>query len=108
GIFQRASELLERGDGAMKYKRWVRAEVVIIKQCAGSMTVERIGQLIGRTGAAVRTKSARAENLYVSAGVIITSQQNTARRISSWQGNYISRVLIARISQKNSKCRSER
>lgn len=52
----------------MKYKRWVRAEVVIIKQCAGSMTVERIGQLIGRTGAAVRTKSARAENLYVSAG----------------------------------------
>lgn len=25
----------------MKYKRWVRAEVVIIKQCAGSMTVER-------------------------------------------------------------------
>lgn len=41
----------------MKYKRWVRAEVVIIKQCAGSMTVERIGQLIGRTGAAVRTKA---------------------------------------------------
>lgn len=26
----------------MKYKRWVRAEVVIIKQCAGSMTVERV------------------------------------------------------------------
>ncbi|WP_258964145.1 DNA-binding protein, partial [Klebsiella pneumoniae] len=26
-------------------------------QCAGSMTVERIGQLIGRTGAAVRTKA---------------------------------------------------
>lgn len=91
----------------MKYKRWVRAEVVIIKQCAGSMTVERIGQLIGRTGAAVRTK-ARELKICMYLRVIITSQQNTARRISSWQGNYISRVLIARISQKNSKCRSER
>ena len=91
----------------MKYKRWVRAEVVIIKQCAGSMTVERIGQLIGRTGAAVRTK-ARELKICMYLRGNYHRQQNTARRISSWQGNYISRVLIARISQKNSKCRSER
>ena len=37
--------------------RWVRAEIMIIRQCAGTMTVESIGKLIGRTGAAVRTKS---------------------------------------------------
>lgn len=41
----------------MKIKRWVRAEIAIIKQCAGSMTVENIGRLIGRTGAAVRAKA---------------------------------------------------
>ena len=57
----------------MKYKRWVRAEVVIIKQCAGSMTVERIGQLIGRTGAAVRTKARELKSVCIC-GVIITSQ----------------------------------
>lgn len=37
--------------------RWVRAEIMIIRQCAGTMTVENIGRLIGRTGAAVRTKA---------------------------------------------------
>ncbi|MGQ3662627.1 DNA-binding protein [Citrobacter braakii] len=38
-------------------KRWVRAEIMIIRQCAGNMTVENIGHLIGRTGAAVRAKA---------------------------------------------------
>lgn len=37
--------------------RWVHAEIMIIRQCAGTMTVENIGRLIGRTGAAVRTKA---------------------------------------------------
>ena len=37
--------------------RWVRAEFMIIRQCAGTMTVESIGRLIGRTGAAVRAKA---------------------------------------------------
>lgn len=37
--------------------RWGRAETMIIRQCAGTMTVENIGRLIGRTGAAVRTKA---------------------------------------------------
>lgn len=37
--------------------RWVRAEIMIIRQCAGTMTVDNIGRLIGRTGAAVRTKA---------------------------------------------------
>lgn len=91
----------------MKYKRWVRAEVVIIKQCAGSMTVERIGQLIGRTGAAVRTKARELKICMYLRGNYHQSVKYL-QKISSWQGNYISRVLIARISQKNSKCRSER
>lgn len=38
-------------------KKWVRAEIMITRQCAGTMTVENIGRLIGRTGAAVRTKA---------------------------------------------------
>lgn len=38
-------------------KQWVRAEIMIIRQCAGTMTVENIGRLIGRTNAAVRAKS---------------------------------------------------
>lgn len=37
--------------------RWVRAEILIIRQCAGTMTVESISRLIGRTGAAVRAKA---------------------------------------------------
>ncbi|CZX95340.1 DNA-binding protein [Enterobacter kobei] len=37
--------------------KWVRAEIMIIRQCAGTMTVESIGRLIGRTGAAVRAKA---------------------------------------------------
>lgn len=37
--------------------KWVRAEIMIIRQCAGTMTVENISRLIGRTGAAVRTKA---------------------------------------------------
>lgn len=37
--------------------KWVRAEIMIIRQCAGTMTVESIGRLIGRTDAAVRAKS---------------------------------------------------
>ncbi|ENU2341430.1 DNA-binding protein, partial [Escherichia coli] len=30
---------------------------MILRQCAGTMTVESIGSLIGRSGAAVRTKA---------------------------------------------------
>ncbi|HCO0730116.1 TPA: DNA-binding protein, partial [Escherichia coli] len=30
---------------------------MILRQCAGTMTVESIGRLIGRTGDAVRTKA---------------------------------------------------
>ncbi|ARF49791.1 DNA-binding protein [Pantoea stewartii] len=37
--------------------RWVRAEIMIIRQCAGTMTVGSIGRLIGRSGAAVRAKA---------------------------------------------------
>lgn len=37
--------------------KWVRAEIMIIRQCAGTMTVENIGRLIGRTDAAVRAKA---------------------------------------------------
>lgn len=37
--------------------KWVRAEIMIIRQCAGTMTVENIGRLIGRTGPAVRAKA---------------------------------------------------
>ena len=37
--------------------KWVRAEIMIIRQCAGTMTVESIGRLIGRTDAAVRAKA---------------------------------------------------
>lgn len=37
--------------------RWVRAEIMIIRQCAGTMTVGNIGLLIGRTDAAVRAKA---------------------------------------------------
>lgn len=91
----------------MKYKRWVRAEVVIIKQCAGSMTVERIGQLIGRTGAAVRTKARELKICMYLRGNYHQSVKYLQEDIELAR-NYISRVLIARISQKNSKCRSER
>ncbi len=38
-------------------KKWVRAEILILRQCAGTMTVECIGMLIGRSEAAVRTKA---------------------------------------------------
>ena len=38
-------------------KPWCRAEIMMIRLVAGSMTVDRIGQLIGRTGPAVRTKA---------------------------------------------------
>lgn len=37
--------------------RWVQAEIMVIRQCAGTMNVENIGRLIGRTGAAVRAKA---------------------------------------------------
>lgn len=45
------------------HKPWVRAEIMIMRQCAGRMTVAAIGQLFGRTGAAVRTK---ARELHIS------------------------------------------
>ncbi|EFH3308133.1 TPA: DNA-binding protein [Escherichia coli] len=36
--------------------RWCRAEIMILRQCAGTMKVKSIGSLIGRSEAAVRTK----------------------------------------------------
>lgn len=41
----------------MSWRGWGRAEIMILRQCAGTMTVESIGRLIGRTGDAVRTKA---------------------------------------------------
>ncbi|CAM3945326.1 hypothetical protein PLGE761_02325 [Pluralibacter gergoviae] len=41
----------------MKIRKWVRAEIMIIRQCAGTMRVESIASLIGRTAAAVRAKA---------------------------------------------------
>lgn len=38
-------------------KQWVMAEIMIIRQCAGTMTADRIGHLTGRSGAAVRAKA---------------------------------------------------
>ncbi|EAO9155200.1 DNA-binding protein [Salmonella enterica] len=37
--------------------KWKQAEILIIRQCAGTMKVANIGQLIGRTRDAVRTKA---------------------------------------------------
>ncbi|EFH8163217.1 TPA: DNA-binding protein [Escherichia coli] len=37
--------------------RWHRAEIMIIRLCAGKMSAWRIGMLIGRSGAAVRDKA---------------------------------------------------
>ncbi|EFA1462741.1 DNA-binding protein [Escherichia coli] len=39
------------------WKKWRRAEIMILRQCAGTMTVESIGSLIGRSEAAVRAKA---------------------------------------------------
>ena len=39
------------------WKKWRTAEIMILRQCAGTMTVEAIGGLTGRTGSAVRTKA---------------------------------------------------
>lgn len=43
--------------------RWKQAEILIVRQCAGKMSVAAIGQLIGRTGKAVRTK---AQELHIT------------------------------------------
>ncbi|ECW2977118.1 DNA-binding protein [Salmonella enterica] len=43
--------------------KWKRAEILIIRQCAGTMKVANIGQLIGRTYGAVRAK---ARELHIS------------------------------------------
>lgn len=37
--------------------QWKRAEILILRQCAGKMRVADIGRLIGRTRDAVRTKA---------------------------------------------------
>lgn len=37
--------------------KWTRAEILIVRQCAGAMKVANIGQLIGRTDGAVRAKA---------------------------------------------------
>ncbi|GCK74338.1 hypothetical protein BvCms2454_02685 [Escherichia coli] len=41
----------------MRWRGWVRAEILILRQCAGTMKVKSIGSLIGRSEAAVRTKA---------------------------------------------------
>lgn len=38
-------------------KKWACAEMLILRQCAGTMTVGSIGRLIGRSKGAVRTKA---------------------------------------------------
>lgn len=43
--------------------KWKRAEILIVRQCAGTMKVATIGQLIGRTDGAVRAK---ARELHIS------------------------------------------
>ncbi|ECZ8127306.1 DNA-binding protein [Salmonella enterica] len=43
--------------------KWKRAEILIVRQCAGTMKVANIGQLIGRTDGAVRAK---ARELHIS------------------------------------------
>lgn len=43
--------------------KWKRAEILITRQCAGTMKVANIGQLIGRTDGAVRAK---ARELHIS------------------------------------------
>ncbi|EED4921312.1 DNA-binding protein [Salmonella enterica subsp. arizonae] len=43
--------------------KWKRAEILIVRQCAGKMKVANIGQLIGRTDGAVRAK---ARELHIS------------------------------------------
>ncbi|EAQ6132319.1 DNA-binding protein [Salmonella enterica] len=37
--------------------KWKRAEILIVRQCAGTMKVANIGQLIGRTDGAVCAKA---------------------------------------------------
>ncbi|MEE9647954.1 DNA-binding protein [Enterobacter soli] len=37
--------------------KWVPAEIMIMRQCAGSMTAKNIGRLIGRTASAIRAKA---------------------------------------------------
>ncbi|EJZ7017267.1 DNA-binding protein [Salmonella enterica] len=37
--------------------KWKRAEILIVRQCAGKMRAADIGRLIGRTGDSVRTKA---------------------------------------------------
>ncbi|ECF2366365.1 DNA-binding protein [Salmonella enterica subsp. enterica serovar Mountpleasant] len=43
--------------------KWTKAEIMIIRQCAGKMKVATIGRLIGRTDGAVRAK---ARELHIS------------------------------------------
>ncbi|EEI4447982.1 DNA-binding protein [Salmonella enterica] len=43
--------------------KWKRAEIQIVRQCAGTMKVANIGELIGRTDGAVRAK---ARELHIS------------------------------------------
>lgn len=43
--------------------KWKRAEILIVRQCAGTIRVADIGRLIGRTDGAVRAK---ARELHIS------------------------------------------
>lgn len=37
--------------------KWKRAEILIVRQCAGTIRVADVGRLIGRTDGAVRAKA---------------------------------------------------
>ncbi|EAO1751625.1 DNA-binding protein [Salmonella enterica subsp. enterica serovar Newport] len=43
--------------------KWKRAEILIVRQCAGTIRVADVGRLIGRTDGAVRAK---ARELHIS------------------------------------------
>lgn len=73
----------------MRWRGWVLAEILILRQCAGTMKVKSIGSLIGRSEAAVRTK-AREMGISLILRGDFTSQQNIFRAILSWHDNCIS------------------
>ncbi len=88
----------------MRWRGWVRAEILILRQCAGTMKVKSIGSLIGRSEAAVRTK-AREMGISLICVVIFTSQQNIRRVILSWRDNLHQRGVSGEKSPENSECR---
>lgn len=83
----------------MSWRGWGRAEIMILRQCAGTMTVESIGKLIGRTGDAVRTK---ARELGIS--MILKGDFHPSAKYRQSDIELISVVFPAVRSRKNSKC----